>query len=120
MRSAPWALVGMVLLGPLVLGAGIRADDLACEHAAVVLDECCPDLSAIDLDCSYDSGGCLGTPEPPLLDEAESNCIRKESCKELADSGVCERVRDRSEARAQAAAADEDFDWNEEEPAVCP
>ncbi|NUO53159.1 MAG: hypothetical protein HOV80_30285 [Polyangiaceae bacterium] len=119
-RSASWAVACVMVLAPLVTGAGIRADDLACEHAAIVLDECCPLLTTSQLDCDYDSGGCGGEPEPALLTERESNCIRQTSCEELVDDGVCERVLARADARADAKAAGEAFDVSEEEESVCP
>ncbi len=119
LAAAPLAAAACLLL----LGAGIRAEDLACEHAASVLDECCPDLSAAELDCSYDDyAGCSESVSPPIIGEAESQCVRDASCAQIVEWGVCDRIVIRQAERRAAELESEEvviIGELEEEP-VCP
>lgn len=75
---------------------------LSCEEAVSKLGDCCPKVSSV-LSCQdyrYRSTGpdCQGNPQfseghtLPSLNLQESKCIRRRSCKDLIDTGVCERA----------------------------
>ena len=83
------------MLGALSLGATafigrLREDELECEQAAAVLDECCPNFSPQGLNCSYSTG--CGSTTYPTLSIGESQCIQEMSCETLVAKGVCDRA----------------------------
>lgn len=66
---------------------------LSCEEAASKLMDCCP-LKPPTIKCEdyRHSNGCDSEGHSPALNLHESKCIRRRSCKDLIDSGVCERA----------------------------
>ena len=98
-RAVP-ALVAVAVFGVLSTGATFREDEIECDHAASRLSECCPDLQARLLDCSY-SQGCGSETYDPWLSIPESECIRSRDCREIETAGICERVAERITAIEQ-------------------
>ncbi len=75
----------------ILLGFGLDKGELACERAAVHLQECCPDLDISRMDCTQD-GGCDRKQESTAVAEEESECIRASSCDDIVARRVCERL----------------------------
>lgn len=127
-RAVP-ALFAAAFFGLLSTGASFREDEIECDHAASRLAECCPELQAGLLDCSY-SQGCGSETYEPWLSIPESECIRARDCREIQNAGICERVAERTAAiqaererslngEAGGDAGSEGLDASER-PAVCP
>jgi hypothetical protein len=90
--SRPIAITAAVFL--LFACTAIRDDELECEEAVSHLMQCCGFTPSTTY-CTYvaPSGGCDSSPPIyPALDPTESECIRSESCGDLASSGVCKRA----------------------------
>ena len=73
---------------------GMRKDELACEQAVLHLRDCCPGFSAQQVSCYYEerqdcSGNTVGH-EYPAISEADAQCIRAKSCKDLQDAKLCD------------------------------
>jgi hypothetical protein len=75
----------------VLLGFGLDKGELACEQAAVHLQECCPDFDVTRMDCTQE-GGCTRTRESSAVAFEESECIRASSCEDIAARKVCERL----------------------------
>jgi hypothetical protein len=88
----PWVWRGALLLGPaLLIAGGLRQDELDCEQAVSYLQGCCPAFAGATVRCVAASG--CGTSVSPALSIEESQCILAESCDQVIDSGLCERVK---------------------------
>jgi hypothetical protein len=91
-RRATWMRRGAMLLVPaLMIAGGLRQDELDCEEAVAYLQGCCPDFGGATIQCVANTG-CL-TSVSPALSIQESQCIRSESCDQVVQSGLCERVK---------------------------
>lgn len=87
----------LLIISIFVLPAagGFTESEFQCEEAAVVLDECCPAISASALACSRLTGCAGETVRPPMFTVAESECIEDLDCDEIIEAGICERVVER-------------------------
>jgi hypothetical protein len=83
-----------------------RQDELECEEAMAHLIDCCPSSDFRWVSCEFVQGCSESTP--PDLSPDESQCLRRLSCAEVRERGVCERVASRPTS------------VNEDEPEVCP
>ncbi len=91
--TVPRLAFAVYCLLTLLAGHGLRSDELECEEALVQLDDCCPELDIIDIECFYyATGGCEGSVERPMISEADAQCIKRLSCEQVQGQGVCERV----------------------------
>jgi hypothetical protein len=82
-----WILVAAVWLCLGVFrDAAFPEDELQCEEAAAHLQNCCAEGPS--LFCRFEEGeGCDYVS--PDLSPAESRCIRRLSCAEIRDRGLC-------------------------------
>jgi hypothetical protein len=114
LRSPLLIATGIAVL--FACGAPLRQDELDCEEAVSVLESCCPEFQASQLQCVYDDQGCSGTTYP-ALSEGDSACIRSETCATLVSSGVCSRAQS---ARSYTLGGSSDPDETQPPAAVCP
>ncbi|MGO8998124.1 MAG: hypothetical protein ACLQVI_32800 [Polyangiaceae bacterium] len=124
-RSRSWrGGLAMAVLGLAVLGCpGIRQDELECEDAVSLLQECCPGFVASNVDCTYTQGSCEAGTIYPEISISQAECIRSESCQELRSSGVCARaiaVPAGTTWSDNSATAPEDDSGPPAYPQVCP
>jgi hypothetical protein len=91
-RAVP-AVMAVMALGLLAFDSGFREDEVQCEHAAVQLDLCCPELPRGTVPCAH-ADGCFGPGIMPTLTIEESRCVRSQSCDYLRRE-VCDRVAQR-------------------------
>jgi hypothetical protein len=86
--------VALFLAFAVPLACGFGGDEFSCEDAVARLQSCCPGFDPTQVDCTFSASnqGCNSYPVYPELDEAQSTCIRNESCEALRNNGVCERA----------------------------
>ncbi len=95
LHDALGALVIAVFVGGgASVSTGFEETELQCEEAYAHLESCCGDLHEA-MSCRV-SGGCSGSE--PILEVSESRCIRKLSCDEIQDRGMCNEDTWRSDA----------------------
>jgi hypothetical protein len=75
---------------------GFRPDVIGCEEAVAHLEACCPGYDAKNVHCNYNPGAC-GTTYPQIR-EAQSDCIRRQSCEAIQKSGSCDDLRGAGDA----------------------
>jgi hypothetical protein len=94
---APRRLIALSIASLFVFGfSDLTPESVECEHAAVALEACCPEL-VLPRDLCSIAVGC--TSSEPLLLEDESVCIQDAPCDSLTELGasgrsVCDRMRD--------------------------
>ena len=97
-RRGSAALTAAAVALVFACGDALQQDELDCEEAVSYLEGCCPGFDTRALRCVDD--GCGGNR--PDISEAQSACIRAESCQELVGTGVCQRAQ-----QAVAASTDQ-------------
>jgi hypothetical protein len=110
-----WIRRGTAVLGltALIAGGGLRQDEIDCEQAVSFLQGCCPDWAGATVSCVQDTG--CGTSVSPALSIDESQCILAESCAQVVQSGLCERVKNLVSPSVDTLA-----DASTSHPPVCP
>jgi len=101
----------LVSIGVAVLFAcgSLDPEELDCEEAVNVLEDCCPGFDTSPLQCIHQTNGC-GSGTSPALSQQDSSCIRSQSCATLVSSGVCQR------AQAARACTDDGTSWSSGNP----
>ena len=99
------ALAVLTAVSLTLLGFGLDKGELACEQAAVHLQECCPDFDITTMDCTQE-GGCTRRREATAVAEEESECIRAASCDDIVARRVCERLDARVVEAAEGGGPD--------------
>lgn len=101
-----------------------RSDVLDCESAVAHLQSCCgSSFDPTKVTCHYiatESQGCGdgNVHQDPDISETESDCVRGQSCADIAKGNVCARVLQRSVAADRAVLVD--AGTTAPTPAVCP
>lgn len=74
----------IALLVGVVLSCGsLSEEEVTCEEAVSLLEDCCPKLDAQRFSCSQ---SCSGDGD---FTERAISCIRERSCTQLQDRGIC-------------------------------
>lgn len=86
---------GGIAIASLVLLAfacgEIRPDEVECEEAVAHLTHCCPDVDPRGFNCEYQTT--CGDTLRPSFSIKTAQCIRNDTCEELAASGTCGRAK---------------------------
>jgi hypothetical protein len=84
--------VGFVIALVLVAFAcgEMRPDEIECEEAVEHLRQCCPGLDPRGFNCVYQES--CGETLRPSLSIQTSQCVRRESCDTLVQTGACTRA----------------------------
>jgi hypothetical protein len=94
LASVPTPILALAVLAGvslLLLGFGLDKGELACEQAAVHLQDCCPDFDITTMDCTQE-GGCSRRRESTAVALEESECIQAAPCEDIVARRVCERL----------------------------
>lgn len=93
-------LLGVIIAGGVPAAQAFRRDEVECEEAVAMLEECCDGFDASKIACDYIEG-CDESTYPSIA-PYESECIRALSCSEVRDAKICDRVLARAtDANAQ-------------------
>ena len=88
MRSIVPFVVALVFVG-LACGE-MHPDEIDCEEAVEHLRQCCPGLDPRGFNC-VDQDGCGETLRPSFSIQT-SQCVRRDSCDTLVQTGTCARA----------------------------
>ncbi len=80
----------MVLVGVALSCGSVREDELLCEEAVSLLEDCCASLDPRRLNCEYQTS--CASSNVPVVTERAADCIRARSCADLRTRGTCETL----------------------------
>jgi len=88
-RASSVAVLTCLVLAAYACGE-IRPDEIECEEAVTHLSHCCPEVDARGWNCQYQTT--CGETLRPSFSIKTSQCIRNDTCEQLAASGTCARA----------------------------